>query len=263
VGLLAFLASLAFLGLLILGRIHGWLIGRILKGRKKPVRHLGWMKFLLAVLLVVILIVIAGGAVLGYVVVASGWDNRYQLLLSNEILNRVDLFPLTEDSFIALSNQLAFSERVVYWFGGWHVFSDYPFGVGLGNSGFYMVDRMNGQGLGSLEIRNLVYRANYLPNSKNLWTRLLSETGFLGFAVFAVWLIVLWRSSARTRKSESNVLQIVGLAGQLFLMAYLVEGLSMDSFAMPYQWLMAGLISAAGLLARKERAAKEKAAEKV
>jgi len=260
VGLLAFLASLAYLGILILGRVHGWLIGRALRGRKKPVRHLGWMKFLLAVLLVVVLIVIAGGAVLGYVVVASGWDNRYQLLLSAGVLDRVDIFPLTEDSFIALSDELAFSERVVYWFGGWHVFSDYPLGVGLGNSGFYMVDRLNGQGLESLEIRNLVYRAGYLPNSKNLWTRLLSETGVLGFAAFAVWLFVLWRSSALTRKSDSSVLQIMGLAGQLFLMAYLVEGLSMDSFAMPYQWLMAGLISAAGLLARKERSAKEKAA---
>jgi O-antigen ligase len=215
----------------------------------------------LAVLLVVILLVIAGAAVSGYVVIASRWDDRYQLLLSEANLALDSLFPLTEDSIIAFSDRLAFSERVVYWYGGWHVFSDYPFGVGLGNAGFYMVDRMNGQGLESQEIRNLVYRANYLPNSKNLWTRLLSETGFLGFAVFLVWLIVLWRSAARTRKSESQLLRTVGLAGQLFLMAYLVEGLSMDSFAMPYQWLMAGLISAAGLLARREAAVKEKPVE--
>lgn len=258
VGLLAFLASLTLLAILILGRIHGWLMGRILKNRKKPVRNLSWTKFLLAVLLVVILLVIAGAAVSGYVVIASRWDDRYQLLLSEANLALDSLFPLTEDSIIAFSDRLAFSERVVYWYGGWHVFSDYPFGVGLGNAGFYMVDRMNGQGLESQEIRNLVYRANYLPNSKNLWTRLLSETGFLGFAVFLVWLIVLWRSAARTRKSEFQLLRTVGLAGQLFLMAYLVEGLSMDSFAMPYQWLMAGLISAAGLLARREAAGKEK-----
>ncbi len=124
-----------------------------------------------------------------------------------------------------------------------------------------MIERMNGQGWMSPEIRDIVYRASYLPNTKNLWVRLLSETGFLGFAVFAVWLVVLWRSTILTRKSDSKILQIVGLAGQLFLMAYLVEGLSMDSFAMPYQWLMAGLISAGGLLARKELKAKNKPEE--
>ena len=132
--------------------------------------------------------------------------------------------PLTEDSLIAFSDRLAFAERVVYWFGGWHVFNDYPFGVGLGNAGFYMVERMNGQGLESMEVRNLVYRAGYLPNTKNLWTRLLAETGILGLAVFLVWLVVLWRSAARSRKSENKLIQILGLAGQLFLMAYLVEG---------------------------------------
>ena len=124
-----------------------------------------------------------------------------------------------------------------------------------------MIDRMNGQGWLSPEIRDLIYRANYLPNTKNMWVRLLSETGFLGFTVFAVWLVVLWRSTMVTRKSNSPILQIVGLAGQLFLMAYLVEGLSMDSFAMPYQWLMAGLISAGDLLARKELSAKKKPVE--
>ena len=79
--------------------------------------------------------------------------------------------------------------------------------------------------------------------------------------MFAVWLIVLWRSTVLIRKSDSKILKIVGLAGQLFLLAYLVEGFSMDSFAMPYQWLMAGMISAGGLLARKQLTAKDTPAE--
>ncbi|QRN83175.1 O-antigen ligase family protein [Chloroflexota bacterium] len=258
VGLVAFLASLAYLALLLFGRVYGWLMGKIVSRRKTPLKNPTWSKFFLGAMLVLILIVAAGGALIGYVVVASGWDTRYQLLVDDRVISNLNLFPLTEDSVIGFADELHFQERLVYWFSGWHTFSDHPFGVGLGNAGFYMIERMNSQGWMSPEIRNIVYRANYLPNTKNLWVRLLSETGFLGFAVFAVWLVVLWRSTMLTRKSDSKILQIVGLAGQLFLMAYLVEGLSMDSFAMPYQWLMAGLISAGGLLARQELRAKDK-----
>ncbi|MBG0788217.1 MAG: O-antigen ligase family protein [Anaerolineaceae bacterium] len=261
VGLVAFLASLAYLALLLFGRVHGWLMGKIISRRKKPLKNPGWSKFVLGAMLVLILFVAAGGALLGYVVVASGWDERYQLLVDDSTISNLNLFPITEDSLIYFADELQFSERLVYWFGGWHTFNDHPFGVGLGNAGFYMIERMNSQGWMSPEIRDIVYRASYLPNTKYLWVRLLSETGFLGFAVFVVWLIILWRSASLTRKSDSKILQIVGLAGQLFLMAYLVEGLSMDSFAMPYQWLMAGLISAGGLLARKELKAKDKPEE--
>jgi len=260
IGLVAFMASLAYLALMLFGWVHGRLVNKINNRRKKPAQNPLWIKIGLAVLLVILVVVILGGALAGYVVSASGWDERFQLLIEPDAVDSVSLFPITEDSLVTFSDKLAFSERLVYWFSGWHTFSDYPFGVGLGNAGFYMIDRMNGQGMLSFEIRDLVYRAGYLPNTKNLWVRLLSETGFLGFAVFAVWLIVLWRSTVLIRKSESKILQIVGLAGQLFLMAYLVEGLSIDSFAMPYQWLMAGLISAGGLLARKELAAKDKPA---
>ena len=192
---------------------------------------------------------------------SSGGDARYQLLADASVVRNGKLFPLTEDSVFAFADELRFSERLVYWFSGWHTFGDYPFGVGLGNVGFYMVERMNGQGWLSPEIRDILNREYYLPNTKNLWVRLLSETGILGFTVFVVWLVGLWRSTVVTRKSDSKILQIVGLAGQLFLMAYLVEGLSMDSFAMPYEWLMAGLISAGGLLARKELAAEKKPVE--
>jgi hypothetical protein len=52
------------------------------------------------------------------------------------------------------------------------------------------------------------------------------------------------------------MLRILGLAGQFFILAYLVEGFSMDSFAMPYQWVMTGLISASAVVARREMAEK-------
>lgn len=251
IGLLAFLASLAYLGILILIRLHRRVINWYIKWRHRPLKHLVWVKFLLAILMLAVMVGFAASALIGYAEIASRWDYRYALLLQDP-LGSLDIFSMTTTELIYRARDLAFFERVIYWLGGWNIYADYPLGVGLGNAGFYFYDRMHGAGFESYEIRDVIYRANYLANTKNLWTRLLSETGFIGLAVFLVWLYLLWRSAGITRRSSSKVLRIMGLAGQLFLLAYLLEGFSMDSFAMPYEWIMAGLISASGGLMRKE-----------
>jgi len=258
IGLLAFLASLGYLCLLFLGRVNKWFTAWYLKRRKNPPKRLIWVKITLAALMAIMLFVLAAGALMGYITAASSWDDRFQLMLRQPLKDHLNIFPLTETRLIYTARNLAFFERMIFWFGGWHIFNDFPFGVGLGNAGFYFFDRMHGAGLESYEIRNLAYRANYLANTKNMWTRLLAETGFIGLAVFLAWLYLLWRSSGLIQKSKSNTMKILGLAGQLFLLAYLFENLSMDSFAMPYQWVMAGLISAGGLLVRRELAVKDK-----
>lgn len=258
IGLLAFLASVAFVGLLIFGRFHQLVFNWYLKRRKNRPTRTTWIRIALAGLMIVVMFGMAAGALTGYIVAASRWDSRYQLLLEEVTQGGLEIFPLTETRLILMSRDLAFFERMIYWFAGWNIFNDYPLGVGLGNAGFYFFDNMHGLGMDSVEIRNLAYRAGYIPNTKNLWTRLLSETGFIGLAVFLVWLYILWRSAGLIRRSSSPVMKILGLAGQLFLLAYLVEGFSMDSFAMPYQWVMAGLISAGGLLARRELSARDK-----
>jgi hypothetical protein len=261
VGLIAFLASLAYLGFLLVQRFHRYMTRIYLQRCKKAPKKVIWAKIILAVLIVIMMIVLVAGALTGYIMIASRWDDRYQLLLERIGSQEIDIFPMTESRLILFARQLAFFERMIDWFAGWNIFNDYPFGVGLGNAGFYFYERMNGAGFDSLEMRHLMYRANYLPNTKNLWTRLLSETGFIGFAVFLIWLYMLWRSAGLAWQSESVPLKIVGLGGRLFLLAYLVEGFSMDSFAMPYQWLMAGLISAGGLIVRKRLAIKDKPQE--
>jgi O-antigen ligase len=143
-------------------------------------------------------------------------------------------------------------ERTIYWFGGWRIFADYPFGVGLGNAGFYMVDRINSLGYGSFEVRNILYQSTSLMNIKSLWIRLLAETGFIGLSVYLTWLYLLWRNSTFIQKSDDTLLQIVGMAGKFFVLAYLVEGFSVDTFTFPYPWVTASLISAGSLIMRKE-----------
>jgi hypothetical protein len=86
-----------------------------------------------------------------------------------------------------------------------------------------------------------------------MWVRILAETGLLGFAVFLAWYYLLWRSSRLTQAAKAPpVLAVAGLAGQMALVAFLIEGFSIDSFALPYIWVSFGIISASGLLSRKE-----------
>lgn len=263
IGLLAFLASLSFIAILFLDRqiqrFSAWYVSR----RKHPPKNLFWVKIIVALITTLILLGLVAGALVGYITAASSWDNRFQLMLREPLRDQLDIFPLSAENIIYFARDLAFFERVIFWFSGLDIFNDYPFGVGLGNAGFYFLDRMHGAGFESYELRNLAYRAYYLPNTKNMWTRLLAETGFIGLAAFLVWLYVQWRSAGLMRKSQSEVLQILGLAGQLFLLAYLFECFSMDSFAMPYQWVMMGLIAAGGLLARRELGVKGTQAQTV
>jgi hypothetical protein len=74
----------------------------------------------------------------------------------------------------------------------------------------------------------------------------------VGFAVFAVWLYLLFRSALLSYRSRDPLIKTLALAGQLCLVALLAEGFSVDSFAMPYLWVTVGLLSATGFIYRQE-----------
>jgi hypothetical protein len=63
---------------------------------------------------------------------------------------------------------------------------------------------------------------------------------------------MLWRSSTFIQKSHDPLMKIVGLAGKFFILTFLVEGFSVDSFALPYLWIIPGLITASRLIVHKE-----------
>ena len=100
--------------------------------------------------------------------------------------------------------------------------------------------------------------ASGLQNIKSFWVRLLAETGVLGFYVFLSWLNGLRLSARAIQHSElpgvkrSPTWQILALAAQLSLVAFIGEGFSIDSFAMPYLWVITGLLSAAGMAYRSQ-----------
>jgi len=139
-------------------------------------------------------------------------------------------------------NQLKFGDRVVYWLTGWNIFNEYPIlGVGLGNAGFYFPKNIPAYGWSLLEVRRLLYRSQLLMNVKSLWFRLLAETGIIGFSLFIGWIISLLDNFADKYKSAEPIERTLGLAGFLVVLGLMFEGLSIDSFAMPYWWISLGL----------------------
>jgi hypothetical protein len=207
-----------------------------------------------------LMLVIYAVALAGVIYFASKRDWRMELLVTNPPtwIEIKAFLTLQESVLLSLAHRLAFMERMVYWFTGWHVFNDHPWlGVGLGNAGFFALDQTPSIGWASFEIRALLFRLPYLPNIKSLWVRLFAETGLLGFSIFTAWLVTLFRSARLTLRSKQPILLMIALTGQLSIVALIGEGFSIDSFAMPYYWVAAGLIAAAGYTYRLRLEAKE------
>ncbi len=237
VGWLAFVLAMAYL--LVKGTL--WLAQRLqtIIMRRIETRP-PWRWLLRTGLWIVILVsffAVYTGSVLGLAYAGSKVDYRLQHLF--QLPN-----PTQVTSFYDYANYLGFAERVVYWATGWAIFNDHPFlGVGIGNAGYYFPEYMPAFAYTLPEIDTLFNYNTYLPNIKSMWSRLLAETGIIGFAFFVSWLFVLWQTGRALQKSSSSLLRTAGLAGALALVAFLIEGFSINSFALPYLWFSMGLLT--------------------
>jgi O-antigen ligase len=176
------------------------------------------------------------------------------LLLSGLfILSKVDkrmkdifnFSPNVKNPFLGYLNNLQVGERTVYWLTGWEIFNDHPvLGVGLGNAGFFFPEKMPSYGWTLVEVRQLIYRSDILLNIKNLWVRLLAETGIVGFSVFISWLIFLIANLKKYLNNSHKLVSVLAFVGLLVIIALPAEGFSVDSFAMPYFWISLGLMTA-------------------
>jgi hypothetical protein len=251
VGLAAFLLMMAFLLLIInikVGkRLNALFINRFqINTSRKKIRT-----FLISVLTSLSLITVYFGLALLILYLGSLFDERMGLLFKPIPSAELAIIKaMDENTLLYFGMRLQFLERVIYWLSGWHIFSDYPIlGVGLGNAGFFVTSHVPPSGWMTTELRDLFYRLEYMVNTKSYWFRILAETGLVGFSFFLTWLTGLWRSARFLWNRSEKMHLVVGLAGQLALIAFIFEGFSLDSFALPYLWVTAGLISATRLSA--------------
>lgn len=249
VGTLAILLVLALLGLYANVLLGQWVHKRVLarffhfsSAVKKGIRIL--LPFVLVVVFIGVYILGAVGLVYGLSHVDTRLARFFQPQ-SQEQLKALFQNPYT------LFNYLEFAERYVYWVGGWNIFNLHPIlGVGLGNAGFYFQNQLPAYGWSLPEVMDAYYRSAELPNIKSLWVRLLAETGVAGFSAFIAWFYVLFRLSWFIRLSKKPLFRMIGWSGLFVLVAYIIEGFSTDTFALPYLWVSLGIVSAAGALMR-------------
>ena len=136
--------------------------------------------------------------------------------------------------------------RVAYAVGGLRAFDQNPLtGVGLGASGFYIYQNIpDGVLMGVPEIaEGLAPDSRLFPNPKNLYIRLLAETGLVGFVLFmAFWLGALADALDLLRR-KSDFARFLGASGLFTLAALAFQSFSQDSFALPELWLNLGILT--------------------
>ncbi len=153
------------------------------------------------------------------------------------------------DAVLYLAEKLSLAARFVYWDGGLSVFNAYPLtGVGLGHAGFYLPTMLNDYAYRLIEVQDLLYHSNTLLNIKSLWIRVLAETGIVGFAFFFIWYLKHLLGSAARLNAPLPVSRTAAWMGCFALIAFIPEGFSLDTFALPYVWFSAGIAAAGSLL---------------
>jgi hypothetical protein len=138
--------------------------------------------------------------------------------------------------WFSLSTKLEYAERVVYWIASARTFALHPLlGAGLGNAVFFFVQAVPAIGYGLVDVLGAVGgMPGPFPNPKSLWFRLLAETGIAGFVFFLTYPLVAAACAWELSRKRSTLRGIIGLATLISLVAFPVEGFSLDPFALPY-----------------------------
>ncbi len=142
--------------------------------------------------------------------------------------------------------------RLAYVIAALDSFHSHPLtGVGLGASGFTMYANMPDWALSGVpEIaRQMSPSSNLYPNPKNLYVRLLAETGLPGFLLYVSFLFTLLAYTLKGLRQADPFWRFVGAAGFFSVAAIAAQGISQDSFAMPEMWVNLGML--AGVIALK------------
>ncbi len=135
--------------------------------------------------------------------------------------------------------------RAAYTFGALGTYAESPVtGVGLGASGFYIYDHLPDWSLTTVpEIARQLNPENRLyPNPKNMYLRLLAETGLLGFFVFIAFLFSVLGDALRLLQSRTIIARYLAIAGIFSWFAVALYNMTQDSFATPNIWINFGIL---------------------
>jgi O-antigen ligase len=148
---------------------------------------------------------------------------------------------------------IAFNQRFVYWVTAFRIYQAYPIlGVGLGNYAFYFDEMLPNESWSRQPeiVRQItpVEGGDRLITPKNLYGRLLAETGLVGTAVFTGFVLAVLGCAFYLWFSRSAPQKFWGVSGFLGMIVFAIVVFSFDSVAIPNMWVVFGLITAAAHL---------------
>lgn len=157
---------------------------------------------------------------------------------------------------------IGFGSRITYWRTAFRIFEAHPLlGVGLGNYTLYFPKFIPPQQLikTPLLLNHLVPAAgrNRVITAKQFAARILAETGLVGGAIFAVFLLLLAAGGLYLWLADEPGKQFWGTASLLGLAAFAGVTFSFDSFAIPNPWVLFGLITAGYAVFRRSETSPE------
>ena len=135
--------------------------------------------------------------------------------------------------------------RGAYTTGALAAFEQYPLtGVGLGASGFYIYQNLPDWALTTVpEIAKQLSPDNRLyPNPKNLYVRLLAETGLIGFFLFLAFQFHILGDMLNLLRREELWARFAAVAGVFAWLAITFYNLTQDSLTTPNIWLVSGIL---------------------
>jgi O-antigen ligase len=135
--------------------------------------------------------------------------------------------------------------RLGYAVAGWEIYTEHPLtGIGLGASGMQIYDHipdwadpLASEISGQLTTKSWVY-----PNPKNLYIRLLAETGLIGFTLYLLFWLSILGLVIRWLGKSAGVGRFVGIAGLFLWFVLIMFNFTQDSFIDPNQWIGIGIL---------------------
>lgn len=136
--------------------------------------------------------------------------------------------------------------RAAYIWGALGAYQKHPWtGVGLGASGFYIYENLPDWALTTVpEIaRQLSPKNRLYPNPKNLYVRLLAETGLIGFFSFLAFQFSVLGDALLALRQKKMLWQFLGVASIFTWLALVFYNMTQDSFAIPNLWINLGVLA--------------------
>ena len=177
------------------------------------------------------------------VVILAGLAGGIYILSRNSYFAKV--WQSNKTTPVAYLVDISAGPRLAYAWAGWTIFTQHPLtGVGLGAAGFSIQKSLPDWAHFNIdEIAQLISPDNTLfPNTKNLYIRLLSETGIIGFWTFITFYLLSMGKILGLLRSKPKYLAFLGTASLIAWMGIVVFGISQDSLAMPIIWLPLGIL---------------------